>query len=220
MTSAMIRPSSFAFAALLAAAVPARAWGAPMPPEVEAAVDRAAARGLPTELLMAKAAEGLAKGVAPARVATVLDDLAGGMAAAQAVLGGGAQTGEVLAAAAAASRNGASAASISRLGRLPQPARAPALRTFGDLLGHRFPEDGAIRVVEVAARADQPPVALAALSVQAAQLVRGNVSPEGALGQISASQAASGGAAWGAGGKAGKDPPGKGLDNAPGQQKK
>lgn len=197
-------------------------------PAVGLAVDSAVAVGLPEAPLVTKAREGRAKGVSEARVVAAITDLAGRMQKADAALGTAAQGSNreaVLVAGAAAVRAGVSPEAIHRLGRVDQDVRAEGLRATADLVALGFDEDRSVELVLKGAASPAAARAVGNLGATAATLLAQGQAPSAVLDQMGQSIASVQAAeqdppAWGAGGSKGKDPPGKGLDDAPGQQKK
>ena len=199
------------------------------PPDltVEAAqlVDAAEAEGLPTAPLVAKAREGAAKGIDAARVALALEDLAQRLRKAKAVLpADGADRSPLLSAGAAALRAGVSVDGLARLGRLPADRRADAVLAVADLVSLGIAEAQGIVIVERSAALPGGGAAIRDLGGAAAAMLGHGASPVAVANALGGTESGSGSAheppAYGAGGSKGKEPPGKGLDEAPGQQKK
>ncbi|MDQ8150665.1 MAG: hypothetical protein P3A30_03625 [Gemmatimonadota bacterium] len=198
----------------------------PLEPTVAAAIDGVAASGLPTEPLVQKAREGAAKRVPAAVVVAAVQELGRQMQRAADTLGPRAQGPDraaVLSAGAAALAAGVSPGSLERLAAQPVEARAAALRALGDLVSMGLPEDASVRLVERTCAAQGGAVGVNELSSTVAGLLGQGMSPSQVAERLSGQ--ASGGApgsppAYGAGGKNDKDPNGKGLDKAPGQNKK
>ena len=121
--------------------------------DVRAAVDRAAAAGLPTEILVDKVREGLAKGAAPARIALVVRALADGLERARSE----AQAADVAAASPAllkaiveAHAAGVGPSDVATLLR-GGGDRERALEVLTDLAARGYPVDVAARAVSAIA---------------------------------------------------------------------
>lgn len=121
-------------------------------PALDSIVEEAARAGLPTEPLIQKALEGVAKGVAPDRLVAAVGASAARLRSARALLrsDGAARPSdpaEVMAVAAALSR-GISPQQVARLGAaLPGEPTGPALHAVADLVGHGFAEDSSVDLV-------------------------------------------------------------------------
>jgi hypothetical protein len=156
-----------------------------LPPEIAAVIARAEQSGLPTGPLEAKALEGLAKGVQPARIAGVIAGLEAAMAATAAALGEHLSphdpTGHLVAGGAALSA-GASDAALRTLAAAE--AHIEATRALADLLIHGFSEPQALELVLDAVRAADPATALIGLSTTAAALVSSGLTPTAASEQL------------------------------------
>jgi hypothetical protein len=218
-------PTCLALLALWRVAAAAAPGTEGMPPEVVAGIE--AATDVPSAVLVDKAREGLAKGVPPERIALAIDTLVADMRGVDQLLGPLAQGSDreaLLPAAAAAHRSGASDPSILRLSRLSSTHRAGAIRALADLVAQGFPEEACLRVIEGAAFNANPSEAIGGLASATAVLLaegapRGEVLEMVESGNHSAG-AQGNGNGWGAGGSKDKDPTGKGLDHAPGQEGK
>jgi hypothetical protein len=161
-------------AAAAGAQLPSDARLDPVRAALQAELDGAAARGLPDALLADKVREGLAKQIAPARIAQVVHKLAGDLAAArdeaqQHVQG--APPPALLKAIVDAHALGAQPADVQRvLGAARTAAtQALAVETLADLLQRRFPANLAARAVSETAL--RRPGALAELPARAESLV-------------------------------------------------
>lgn len=167
------------FAALLFASGPALAAD-PLPDAVAQVLTHAAAQGLPTGPLEAKAREGLAKGVPPARIAGALGQLEASMLATSVALGdslSGSDPAAHLVAGGAALTAGSSPAALRSLADASPEHAIAATRTYGDLLSHGFSEPQALDLVGGAFRGGDPGLALSGLSTTAASLVGSGLSP-------------------------------------------
>lgn len=198
---------------------------ADLPPEAAALVDGADAEGLPTGPLVAKAREGVAKRVEPVRIAAAIEELAGRMRRADEILGADeADRSPLLEAGAAAIREGVSPAALRQLDQLGQGKRVEAVLAVADLVALGLPEDQSVRLVQRAAASGAPTVAVRELGAAAASMLSHGASAEVVVAQLGTSSGGGGSGseppAHGAGGSKGGDPKGKGLDSAPGQQKK
>lgn len=145
----------------------------PLPEVISAEVEAARQDGLPTDALEAKAQEGLAKGIPPARVAAVIGQMRQDMASTSSVLDSlalGASRAEIVAAATLARRAGATDHTLTEVARLSEPHRARALRSLADLLGQEVPEPEATRLVALAVDTRQPDVALREVTVATSRL--------------------------------------------------
>lgn len=125
-------------------------------PALDSIVLMADDEGLPTEPLIQKALEGVAKGAPPASIVSAVDASASQLRGALALLrrAGESQPAatEVTAVAAALSRG----VSPDRVGNLttalPGEPTGPALHAVADLVGHGFPEDSSVGLIVEAAR--------------------------------------------------------------------
>ncbi len=162
----------------------AEGFAAPLPAEIEQELALARQAGLPTAGLAAKASEGLAKGVSPARVASVLAGMREDLQSAESLLGplpAGPERDRLLGAAAGALHAGASPAAVRALQDLPSELRAPALDSLGDLLSLSFGEDVAVGLIRDAARAPGGAVRMSDLAHAAAALLASGLSHEAAI---------------------------------------
>jgi len=131
----------------------------------------------------------------------------------------------VLVAGANALRAGVSAAGLERVGRVDALVRADAIRAVGDLVALGFEEDRSVALAVQGAASAQASRVVGSLGATAAAMLAQGQPPAAVLDQVGQSIAATQAAgseppAWGAGGSKGKDPEGKGLADAPGQQRK
>lgn len=199
------------------------AYAGDRPPEVAAVIEAARAAGLPAEALEAKAKEGEAKGVPGPTIAAYLEGLRKDLAAADVALGGEAQgedRGELLVAVVAARRVGVSAAAFGEAARLPNGLRAPAVRALADLVGAGVSEPAALALVrQASARGDARSALRDTVTAAFTRIAEGEP-PSLAAEHAAAASGQASAPAWGAGGKSGKTPNGKGVEHAPGQQKK
>ncbi len=167
---------------------------AELPPPLQEVVAQAQADGLPAASLEAKAREGLAKGVAPARVAVVLERMLGDLSLVDVTLGeldAGPDRDAVICAAAAAHAAGLSDAGLIRLAGQAVDVRARALQASADLLQLGFSERDALDLVLVEAGSDDPLEGLSGLATAASVLVANGLSPGVAASRL-ASQDGSG----------------------------
>ena len=121
---------------------------------VRAVVDHAAQAGLPEQLLVDKVREGLAKGVAPARIVVVVRGLEEGLSRARTEaqpFAGSAPPAGLLKAIVEAHAAGAGAADVTAL--LRAGGRERAMQVLTDLLQRGYPAAGAARTV-AGARSD------------------------------------------------------------------
>ncbi len=160
-----------------------------MPAEIQAVLDASSAAGLPLASLEAKAREGLAKRVAPARIAAALDGMRLDLQRAAELLPAGEgdedRDGD-LSAAAHALRQGAATASMKRLVGLEGGLRGPALMSFGDLLREGFDEGHSLMLVESAASSRDPALALSGLATAAVLLTERGMTPASAMERLTA----------------------------------
>jgi len=122
--------------------------------DVRAVVDRAAAGGLPAELLVDKVREGLAKGVPPARIALVVRGLADNLGLARAetrTAGVTAPSAALLKAIVEAHAAGAGAADVATVLRSGSRARERAVQVLTDLAQRGYPVSIAARTVSAIA---------------------------------------------------------------------
>ncbi|HEY0674199.1 MAG TPA: hypothetical protein VGD27_18130 [Longimicrobiales bacterium] len=123
---------------------------------IAAAMGRAASAGIPVELLQSKVNEGKAKGVDMARVATVVERRAAGLARAQAALAmrGSERDAATLDVGADALQSGVSEAVLRAIGETaPRERRAVAIAALTELVNNgNVPEDALLRVQEALAR--------------------------------------------------------------------
>ncbi len=163
--------------ALLVAALAlgtAQAVDAQLPVEVQEMLQAATVAELPVEVLEAKAREGLAKGVAEARLLAVLQQLEADLVQAASLLEGqahGSDREELLEAAVAGERAGLSDTAVLRLAGMDLQVRARALYAAADLVRQGFSEGDALRLVQAAANSDDPLAALGSLATAASTLV-------------------------------------------------
>lgn len=209
--------------AFLASSAPAAAGE--LPAAIQVAIASAGAHGVPQAPLLEKAREGMAKGVDEARVVAAITALGAQMEAASTTLGAlatGPERDDVLAAAAYARQSGVSDASVRLVASGDAATRAPSIRALTDLVALGFPEDKSAALAISAARSGHPGENVDALAGAAATLLAQGVPPGQVLETVGRGNGhgISDAPAYGAGGKNGKEPNGKGLDNAPGQQKK
>lgn len=205
----------------------ARAAAVPLPEPVAAICAAAAQEDLPTAALETKALEGLAKGVPPERIATVLNGLVTDLRRASELLGPAAQgsdRADILLASVSARRAGVSDRAVRQLAELPEALRAQAVYSIADLVRQGFTEEESLQLVRDATGSGDPRAALTGLATSAAALLSQGVPQAAALDAVRASISTNGGAsdppAWGPGGKPGKTPPGQEKNNPPGQDKK
>lgn len=177
----MNRPLLLILSVLLSGSLSGPAEAAePVPAEVAAVLEHAAAQGLPVGPLVAKAQEGLAKGVPPVRIAGALSQLEASMAATAAALEGRLSASDPaghLAAGSAALSGGSSDAALRAISDQSPEHRVVATRTYADLLVHGFSEPQALSLVGGAARGPDAGLSLAGLSTTAASLVASGLSP-------------------------------------------
>ncbi|MFT5684494.1 MAG: hypothetical protein ACI8RZ_005435 [Myxococcota bacterium] len=110
--------------------------------------------GLPVDLLESKAREGLAKGVPPARIASVLEGMQSDLSAASTLLDlpeDASDRNEVLSATASALRAEVSTDTLHRLASLPEQIRGPAIQSMVDLMLIGFSQAQSAQLVEDAA---------------------------------------------------------------------
>jgi hypothetical protein len=146
-------------------------------------VDSARAKGLPSEPLVAKAAEGLLKGADEARIVSAVRALAGHLNDARALLPPSASSG-TLTAAASAMRAGVPGESVRELVRVNRGADADlglALITVTDLAASGVPADRAERAVAALLRRGFPERDLPVLRAAIAHDIASGVAPETAL---------------------------------------
>jgi len=137
------------------------ALAAELPDPLDGVVEQAAASELPIEPLEQKALEGLAKGVPPERIESVMRELLGRWYGAEQLLGERAQASdrrEIVPAAAAAIEQGALADSIVSLSS--EPAAVHALWTLSDVLYAGMAPADAERLVRSALATRDPEMAL------------------------------------------------------------
>ena len=134
-------------------------------------VAAAAAEGLPTTALEAKAAEGRAKGVDDARIASVLQDMAERLARAKGLLGPLDEA--TLIAGGRALGAGASEAAVGQVATEAGGDSAKALDGLADLMSNGFAEEPASKLVRRAIRSNRPEEALATLAPAALALLAG-----------------------------------------------
>jgi hypothetical protein len=121
--------------------------------EVAALVDSARGAGLPADPLVNKALEGASKGADGTRIVVAVRALAGGLARARGILGGGASEPELVAGAAAL-RAGAPPAFVERLRRdYPRESLVVPLAVMADLVARGVPADTAAQSVLALVRA-------------------------------------------------------------------
>ncbi|MFH1465321.1 MAG: hypothetical protein ABIO70_13120 [Pseudomonadota bacterium] len=180
--------------ALLLSLAPSWAWAeASLPEPLAAAVAEAGAQGLPVGALEAKAREGLAKGVEPARIQAVLAQMAADLAAVDTLLREHAHAPDreaLLLGAGAARAAGLSDASLLLLARAPEAARGRGLQSVADLLRLGFSEAEAVALVRHALATDVPLEALAVLATNASLLVSSGLTPSVAAQQLSSPESA------------------------------
>lgn len=202
------------------------AGAATLPGDVAAMIEASSAAGLPREPLEFKAREGLAKGVPDAVVLSALRDLADRMQRASDTLGAaanGPDRAALLTSGAAALRAGVSISGLARAASTPAGKGAVAVQTLSDLVSMGVPEDRSLLLIERRSAAADGGAGIVELSSTVAGLLGQGMSPSAAVEWVSTSHGGAGPGstpAYGAGGKNDKDPKGKGLDKAPGQQKK
>ncbi|MFT5679923.1 MAG: hypothetical protein ACI8RZ_000828 [Myxococcota bacterium] len=123
-------------------------------PDIEAILCSVEADGLPVDAIESKAHEGLAKGVAPARIASVLVEMQDDLVIANALLElpeDAPDRDEVLSATASALRAAISADTLRRLASLPKQVRGPAIQSMVDLMQIGFSQAQSAQLVEDAA---------------------------------------------------------------------
>jgi hypothetical protein len=113
---------------------------------VAGVVDSAQRAGLPSEPLVQRALEGVAKGASGERITTAVRRLAGDLGGARAALGPSASVPEVEAGAAAL-RAGASPEVLGRLRGVRRPPLTMALAVLADLVAGGVPADSAASAV-------------------------------------------------------------------------
>lgn len=148
-----------------------------LPAPLADVVSSAAAEGLPTEPLEAKAREGLAKGVPVARITVVLEGLRSELDVARSALGGDAEP-AVVTAAGHALRSGAGVGAVQRVAFAPHPRRDLALVSLGDLMHAGLPEERAVELVETASAAPQTERAFTGLAVTSSALLEAGMSAD------------------------------------------
>jgi len=122
--------------------------------EVHAIVDGAAANGLPPELLADKVREGLAKGVAPARIALVVRDLADSLGRARVetqIAGAAAPSAALLRAIVEAHAAGVGAGAVATVLHAGGRDRERAILVLTDLAQRGYPASAAARTVSAIA---------------------------------------------------------------------
>jgi hypothetical protein len=147
--------------------------------------------GLPVAALESKAREGLAKGVEPARIQAVLEQMMTDLAAVDALLGEAARGPDreaLLLGAAAARTAGLSDPSLRLLVQAPVGVRGRGLQSAADLLRLGFSEGDAVALVRRACSADEPLRALAGLATNASLLVASGLAPSTAAEQLSSQE--------------------------------
>lgn len=156
------------------------------PGDVGRVLAQAARDGVPTGVLAAKANEGLAKGVDPARVTVVVDTLRRELIDARSLVGDAADDPgpDGLSAVAAARRAGASPVAVIAIGDLPAQLRVPAWWSLADLLAGGVSEGDASRLVAAAARSPQPATNLRGLAAAVGALVAAGEPPRKAAAAV------------------------------------
>lgn len=181
-------------AAAFALGIPGRSFAQDFPERVskearialERIVDSARAMRLPTEPLVAKAAEGVLKGADDARIVKVVRALLHDMDDARAALPPGAATG-TLTAAASALRAGVSRETLRRLAAAGGGAGATeselaiALITLADLAASRVPPQRAGEAVELLLSRRASVVAMFAFREGVARDIQSGATPDAAL---------------------------------------
>lgn len=184
--------------------------------QIETRLAQARADGLPVEPLLDKAVEGIAKHVPAPRIASAVDQLAGELGRARALLGNGAAPAPTdVAAVADAMRRGVPEQAIRRVTERAGPGEpvALAVHTMGDLLDRGVPVQQAVAVMEAwryrGSRADE----LRELPMAVERLIRQGVLPgQAAAALASAMRSGPPGGAPGGGGGQG---PGMMMDGGP-----
>lgn len=155
--------------------------------ELEQIVAAARARGLPTEPLVNKALEGLAKGVAPNRIMGAVRSLLDQLTQAQTILSAGSRPApgdiEVVA---NALRRGVSADAARKLvaGARPGEPVAQAIHTLADLVERGVPVNAAMDLLSAWRSRGGRPEDLDRLPVAVERLVREGVSPGAAAREV------------------------------------
>lgn len=143
---------SVASSAEAAPSLPEDARLAPVRQRLEETVGRAAAAGLPADVLVAKVREGLAKGVDPGRIEAAVGRLADSLAAAQRFVGErrpGKASGSLVRAVAEARLAGLALPALEALVPVegPEPAAQRAVEVLTDLSLRGYPTERALPVV-------------------------------------------------------------------------
>ncbi len=196
----LLRVASALFVALTASATASaqgvQPSGAPSPPHlpanvqtvVDRLVDSARARGLPTEPLVSKAAEGVFKGADSARVVNAVRRLVGELEAARGQLGSKAGDPELVAAASALHAGvtpaqlahvvqiGADRDGDTRSSRLVMP-----LVVLADLVARRVSTDVAVSALEPLLTRRAPDADFARMRVAVERDIAGGASPDAAM---------------------------------------
>ncbi len=210
------------FSALLMAPIVAFAETPGLDPEVAAVIESARVAGLPVSSLEAKAREGAAKGVPPARVAAHLGSLRVDLDRAVTLLGptaAGNDREALLSGLAAALRAHVSTAALKQVLALPPALRAQAAWSLADLVTAGCMEADVLTLIDRAVRGPNPSTALHAAVTRAVTLIGQGQSPSLAAGYAAEEADEPRGPAWAKDNGNGNGN-GNGKDNAPGQQKK
>jgi hypothetical protein len=117
-------------------------------PRLQEMVDRAAADGLPTEMIVSKVREGLAKGVDPARIEAAAVRIADNLRAAQTFLGAR-RTPKLVRAVAEARMAGVALTAMDPLVRGDRPQAQRAVEVVTDLSLRGYPADRAAAILAV-----------------------------------------------------------------------
>lgn len=148
--------------------------------QIERRVAEARAQGLPFEVLLDKAVEGIAKGVPAPRVAGAVDRLAQELGTAQGLLGNGrAPDPTDISAVADALRRGVPEGAIRRIAQQagPDETIALAVHTLGDLMDRGVPVEEAVAVLEAWRYRGGRPDELREITAAVERLMRQGVLP-------------------------------------------
>ncbi len=144
--------------------------------EIESLLATAAAEGVPTDPLIAKALEGAAKGVPGDRVVAALSNYAERLGEARGVVGGDRDV-TTLVASADALRRGVPADAVGSLAAQHQGELAVPLLVLGDLMEEGVPVDHAYEVVDNALSTQQDPDEMLAIPGAVRRMMREGQSP-------------------------------------------